>query len=127
MKNEDLRGEGDFSSLITRMKSDGSTYLTYTEVLCLFVFLFVFYESIKRELKTKLIYECRCDERLKTVLKAARYSFFFFAFSSPPTCSPALQILVFLHTSLQLFRSDSKNDKDRRVCDRKAQRGPSKA
>ncbi len=26
----------------------------------------VCYESIKRELKTKLIYECRCDERLKT-------------------------------------------------------------
>ena len=24
----------------------------------------VYYESIKRELKTKLIYECRCDERL---------------------------------------------------------------
>ena len=28
--------------------------------------LVVYYESIKRELKTKLIYECRCDERLKT-------------------------------------------------------------
>ena len=26
--------------------------------------LVVYYESIKRELKTKLIYECRCDERL---------------------------------------------------------------
>ena len=26
----------------------------------------VYYESIKRELQTKLIYECRCDERLKT-------------------------------------------------------------
>ena len=26
----------------------------------------VYYESIKRELKTKLVYECRCDERLKT-------------------------------------------------------------
>ena len=26
----------------------------------------VYYESIKRDLKTKLIYECRCDERLKT-------------------------------------------------------------
>ena len=25
----------------------------------------VYYESIKRELKTKPIYECRCDERLK--------------------------------------------------------------
>ena len=26
----------------------------------------VYYESIKRELKTKPIHECRCDERLKT-------------------------------------------------------------
>ncbi len=28
--------------------------------------LFVYYESIKRELKTRPIYECRYDERLKT-------------------------------------------------------------
>ena len=28
--------------------------------------IMVYYESINRELKTKLIYECRCDERLKT-------------------------------------------------------------
>jgi hypothetical protein len=27
---------------------------------------FVYYESIKREVKIKPIYECRCDERLKT-------------------------------------------------------------
>jgi hypothetical protein len=26
----------------------------------------VYYESIKRDLKTRPIYECRCDERLKT-------------------------------------------------------------
>ena len=26
----------------------------------------VYYESIKRELKIKPIYKCRCDERLKT-------------------------------------------------------------
>ncbi len=26
----------------------------------------VYYESINRELKTRPIYECRCDERLKT-------------------------------------------------------------
>ncbi len=26
----------------------------------------VYYESLKRELKTKTIYRCRCDERLKT-------------------------------------------------------------
>jgi hypothetical protein len=28
--------------------------------------LFVYYESIKRELKRRLIYEYRCDERQKT-------------------------------------------------------------
>jgi hypothetical protein len=28
--------------------------------------ILVYYESIKRELKTRPIYECRCDERLKT-------------------------------------------------------------
>ncbi len=26
----------------------------------------VYYESIKRELKRRLTYKCRCDERLKT-------------------------------------------------------------
>ena len=26
----------------------------------------IYYESRKRELKTRTIYECRCDERLKT-------------------------------------------------------------
>jgi hypothetical protein len=30
------------------------------------MFIVVYYESIKRELKTKPICECRCDERLKT-------------------------------------------------------------
>jgi hypothetical protein len=29
----------------------------------------VYYESIKRELKIKPIYECRCDERLQTKTK----------------------------------------------------------
>jgi hypothetical protein len=28
--------------------------------------LYVYYESRKEELKTRPIYECRCDERLKT-------------------------------------------------------------
>ncbi len=28
--------------------------------------LFVYYYSIKREIKTRPIYECRCDERLQT-------------------------------------------------------------
>jgi len=29
-------------------------------------FIVVYYESIKREVKRRLIYECRYDERLKT-------------------------------------------------------------
>ena len=29
----------------------------------------VYYESIKRELKIRSIYECRCDERLQTKAK----------------------------------------------------------
>jgi hypothetical protein len=31
--------------------------------------LFVYYESIKREVKIKPIYECRCDDRLQTKTK----------------------------------------------------------
>jgi hypothetical protein len=31
--------------------------------------LSVYYESIKRELQRKPIYECRCDERLQTKTK----------------------------------------------------------
>ena len=31
-----------------------------------YILLFVYYESIKRELKIRPIYECRSDERLKT-------------------------------------------------------------
>ncbi len=36
--------------------------------------LFVYYESIKRELKIKSIYECRCDERLQTKTRKLRAS-----------------------------------------------------
>jgi len=32
----------------------------------LILYLVVYYESIKRELKIRPIYECRCDERLQT-------------------------------------------------------------
>ena len=31
--------------------------------------IFVYYESIKGELKIRSIYECRCDERLQTKTK----------------------------------------------------------
>ena len=33
------------------------------------IVVFVYYESIQRELKIKPIYECRCDERLQTKTK----------------------------------------------------------
>ncbi len=33
----------------------------------------VYYESIKRELKTRPIYECRCDERLKTKVEESTH------------------------------------------------------
>ena len=35
--------------------------------------LYVYYESIKRELKTKLICECRYDERLKTKVEESTH------------------------------------------------------
>jgi hypothetical protein len=34
-----------------------------------FLTIVVYYESIKGELKRRPIYECRCDERLKTKTK----------------------------------------------------------
>ena len=34
----------------------------------------VYYESIKREVKTKLIYECRCDERLTNEIEEEKKS-----------------------------------------------------
>ncbi len=36
------------------------------EVKRVYNWVFVYYESIKRDLKRRLIYEYRCDERLKT-------------------------------------------------------------
>ncbi len=38
-------------------------------ICLLFVYLFVYYESIKRDPKIRGIYECRCDERLQTKSK----------------------------------------------------------
>jgi len=40
-------------------------YVVWAEILKLLFFV-VYYESIKREIQRRLIYECRCDERLKT-------------------------------------------------------------
>ena len=41
------------------------------------LFICVYYESRKRELQTRPIYECRCDERLKTKSeKSTRLTYF---------------------------------------------------
>ena len=37
------------------------------------VTVFVYYETIKRELNRRLIYECRCDERLKAKVMESSY------------------------------------------------------
>ena len=39
---------------------------------CIPLFI-VYYESIKRELKIRPIYECRCDERLKTKVEESTH------------------------------------------------------
>ena len=44
-----------------RVLGQGDTRFLFCEV--------VYYESIKRELKIRGIYECRCDERLQTKTK----------------------------------------------------------
>ncbi len=36
--------------------------------------MFVYYESVKRELKTKTIYGFRCDERLKTKVEESTHT-----------------------------------------------------
>ena len=39
---------------------------TFRVTIIISVFSVVYYESLKREVKTKPIKECRCDERLQT-------------------------------------------------------------
>jgi hypothetical protein len=38
-------------------------------IMCVVICIVVYYESIKRELQIRCIYECRCDERLQTKTK----------------------------------------------------------
>jgi hypothetical protein len=60
--------------LLTNKKKFGSVYLLFGSRRYPYRFSkhcdkftgVVYYESMKRELKTRPIYECRCDERLKT-------------------------------------------------------------
>ena len=50
----------------TSLKTSRRDYSGLSVPVGLFV---VYYESIKRELKIRGIYECRCDERLQTKTK----------------------------------------------------------
>jgi hypothetical protein len=43
--------------------------MTHIHLVCLLCWVVVYYESIKREVKIRCIYECRCDERLQTKTK----------------------------------------------------------
>jgi hypothetical protein len=51
------------------LKLEETTILSHTESSS--QLHFAYYESIKRELKTRPIYECRYDERLKTKAEEA--------------------------------------------------------
>jgi hypothetical protein len=46
----------------------GKVHCLNVEAELLKLIVVVYYQSRKRELKTRPIYECRCDERLKTSL-----------------------------------------------------------
>ncbi len=48
------------------LKDPGVIRLSLFCLLWIDIALYVYYESLKRELKTKPINECRCDKRLKT-------------------------------------------------------------
>ena len=73
-----INGRDERSSGIEIRMADALTKINPTDPLILVkqtarrksvVYLFVYYESIKRELKIRGIYECRCDERLQTKTK----------------------------------------------------------
>ena len=44
----------------------GRTFLCFPDLFATFFVFFVYYESMKRKLKIKPIYECRCNGRLQT-------------------------------------------------------------
>jgi hypothetical protein len=52
-----------------RENGEGAGVNTTRKVVYYKKFLVVYYESIKREVKIRCIYECRCDERLQSKTK----------------------------------------------------------
>ena len=53
------------SVLSSHMSADGCSLVGHRDNVVCLVYKFVYYESRKRNLKTRLICEYRCDERLK--------------------------------------------------------------
>ena len=61
--------EGQFPDESVRIKGSPIHYVnTQTKILGT-----VYYESMKRELKKRLIFECRCDERLKSKVEGSTH------------------------------------------------------
>ena len=59
-------GEGSGEGVDVTLVSNKIRYISLVDLSRVgFMFVVVYYESLKRELKTKTIYEYRCDERLK--------------------------------------------------------------
>jgi hypothetical protein len=61
----DYQGKSDTIKPFTLSRSQSDSYLQTVSVGGTDT-LVVYYESIKRELKIRPTYDCRCDERLKT-------------------------------------------------------------
>ncbi len=71
------------NSLRNLRRSNNSSHKWYSvRRVIVVVISVVYYESIKRELKIKSIYECRCDERLQTKTRKLRASHTLLAVSS---------------------------------------------
>ena len=67
--------DGGFEPPTLSRPDDGWGGLTDVHPLTL---PFAYNESIKREVKRRPIYECRCDERLKTKAEGSNKEIFFF-------------------------------------------------
>ena len=75
----------------------GAGLLAVKSGFILFIKSFVYYESIKRELKIRGINKCRCDERLKKNIAAATQERWLMAgMLKGPNNWPCLELLFFL-------------------------------
>jgi hypothetical protein len=73
-----LRGGLEHVKIETRLIDERFVYLFVTECFLLsslfsvYLFFVVYYESMKRELTTRPIYECRCEERLNVYYESRK-------------------------------------------------------